>query len=52
MSLNLKDALPVRLNPLGQNDENLALPGWPILPKHSENYSQCSLAEQEEEEFD
>ena len=28
-----------------------ALPVWPILP-HSENYLRCSLAEQEEEEFD
>ena len=29
-----------------------ALPGWPILPNHSENYLRYSLAEQEEEEFD
>ena len=25
---------------------------WPILPNHSENCLRCSLAEQEEEEFD
>ena len=28
------------------------MPGWPILPNLSENYLKCSLAEQEEEEFD
>ena len=28
------------------------LPSWPILPKLSENYLQCSLADQEEEEFE
>ena len=55
MSLSPKNAVPVRLNQLGQDDVNNALPAlpvWPILPKHSENYLQCSLAEQEEEEFD
>ena len=51
----MADAVPVRLNSLGQNDENknqAGLPGWPILPNLSENYLQCSLAELEEEEFD
>ena len=52
--LSLKNAVPVCLNTLGENDENktIVLPGWPILPNHSENYLRCSLAEQEDEEFD
>ena len=50
-----KNAVPVRLNPIGQHDKTIALPAlprWPILPKLSENYLQCRLADQEEEEFE